>query len=199
MSTITDHRPILLKEYEVDYGPFPFWFFHSWLDMEGFHKLAVDTWKNDGIVEPEPKYMGAILSSIKCLKQKGIDLLPLSIRKIGNGISIQFWEDIWCGDKPLKVQFPRVYLLDKDRCCNIVSRLSLPDWNNVLRRQPRGGVESCQFLALQSVIRDVVLSDKEDSWKWSLDVSVGFSVSSILLVFLVICRRSKKNGGWESG
>ncbi|GKC46629.1 RNA-directed DNA polymerase, eukaryota, reverse transcriptase zinc-binding domain protein, partial [Tanacetum coccineum] len=47
----SDHRPILLREHSVDYGPIPFRFFHSWLEMEGFHILIVDTWKNDGIFE----------------------------------------------------------------------------------------------------------------------------------------------------
>ncbi|GKC64318.1 reverse transcriptase domain-containing protein, partial [Tanacetum coccineum] len=47
---IPDHRPILLKESHVDYGPTPFRFFHSWLEMEGFQNLVVDTWNNDGIV-----------------------------------------------------------------------------------------------------------------------------------------------------
>ncbi|GKB11683.1 putative RNA-directed DNA polymerase, eukaryota, reverse transcriptase zinc-binding domain protein [Tanacetum coccineum] len=44
---IPDHRPILLKESHVDYGPTPFRFFHSWLEMEGFQNLVVDTWNND--------------------------------------------------------------------------------------------------------------------------------------------------------
>nr|GEX84822.1 RNA-directed DNA polymerase, eukaryota, reverse transcriptase zinc-binding domain protein [Tanacetum cinerariifolium] len=82
-------------------------------------------------------------------------------------------------DQALKAQFPRIYLLDSDKRCNIANRLYLPDWSTALRRQPRGGVESCQFSVLQSVIRDVVLSDDQDSWQWSLDVSVGFSVSSV--------------------
>ncbi|GJR27550.1 RNA-directed DNA polymerase, eukaryota [Tanacetum coccineum] len=46
-----DHRPILLKESNVDYGLTPFRFFHSWLELEGFHDLVTDTWNNDGIVE----------------------------------------------------------------------------------------------------------------------------------------------------
>nr|GEY23276.1 hypothetical protein [Tanacetum cinerariifolium] len=46
-----DHRPILLPENVVDYGPTPFRFFHSWLEMEGFHTLVNNTWKHDGIVE----------------------------------------------------------------------------------------------------------------------------------------------------
>ncbi|GJW89550.1 RNA-directed DNA polymerase, eukaryota [Tanacetum coccineum] len=50
---ILDHRPILLKESNTDYGPTPFRFFHSWLEMDGFHDLVTDTWNNDGIVEIE--------------------------------------------------------------------------------------------------------------------------------------------------
>nr|GEW65887.1 RNA-directed DNA polymerase, eukaryota, reverse transcriptase zinc-binding domain protein [Tanacetum cinerariifolium] len=48
---IPDHRHFLLKETVVDYGPTPFRFFQTWLDMDGFQDLVVDTWKNDGIVE----------------------------------------------------------------------------------------------------------------------------------------------------
>ena len=48
---IPDHRPILIKESIVDYGPTPFRFFHSWLDIDGFHDLVAQTWKNDGIVD----------------------------------------------------------------------------------------------------------------------------------------------------
>ncbi|GKC32259.1 putative RNA-directed DNA polymerase, eukaryota, reverse transcriptase zinc-binding domain protein [Tanacetum coccineum] len=46
---IPDHRPILLKESEVDYGPTPFRFLHSCLEMEGFQNLVTHTWKNDGV------------------------------------------------------------------------------------------------------------------------------------------------------
>ncbi|GJY83471.1 putative RNA-directed DNA polymerase, eukaryota, reverse transcriptase zinc-binding domain protein [Tanacetum coccineum] len=46
---IPGHRPILLKESIVDYGPTPFWFFHSWLEMDGFQDLVVQTWRNNGL------------------------------------------------------------------------------------------------------------------------------------------------------
>nr|GEZ60235.1 RNA-directed DNA polymerase, eukaryota, reverse transcriptase zinc-binding domain protein [Tanacetum cinerariifolium] len=48
---ISDHCLILIKDYVVDFGPTLFWFFHSWFEIEGFHSMVVDTWKNDGIVE----------------------------------------------------------------------------------------------------------------------------------------------------
>ncbi|PWA93881.1 hypothetical protein CTI12_AA065350 [Artemisia annua] len=46
-----------------------------------------------------------ILSLVKSLNKKGIDLLSLCTRKLENGASIRFWDDVWCGNQPLKVQF----------------------------------------------------------------------------------------------
>ncbi|GJU25337.1 RNA-directed DNA polymerase, eukaryota [Tanacetum coccineum] len=37
---LSDHRPILLRELNVDYGPTPFWVFHSWFSKDGFDKLV---------------------------------------------------------------------------------------------------------------------------------------------------------------
>nr|GEX79669.1 SKP1-like protein 1B [Tanacetum cinerariifolium] len=42
-----DHRPILFKNFKVDYGPTPFWFFYSWLEMDGFKDLFINTWSNN--------------------------------------------------------------------------------------------------------------------------------------------------------
>ncbi|PWA87949.1 RNA-directed DNA polymerase, eukaryota, Reverse transcriptase zinc-binding domain protein [Artemisia annua] len=100
-----------------------------------------------------------IMSSVKTLKQKGIDVLSLCIRKLGNGTSIRFLDDIWCGHQPLKIQFPRVFMLDNDKSCCISSRLTLDDWSNVLRKQPRGGIESHQFSELEQLIGTVELSE----------------------------------------
>ncbi|GKC96748.1 RNA-directed DNA polymerase, eukaryota, reverse transcriptase zinc-binding domain protein [Tanacetum coccineum] len=120
-----------------------------------------------------------ILSSVRRLKQKGIDLLSFCTRKIGNGVYTRFWEDSWCGNQPLKLAFPRIYMLDYDRDCSIATRLSIIDSCSALRRPPRGGAELAQLIALRALIGDVVLSDDRDSWKWSLNASVGFSVASV--------------------
>ncbi|GJU52604.1 ribonuclease H-like domain-containing protein [Tanacetum coccineum] len=80
-----------------------------------------------------------ILSSVKALKHKGIDLCT----------SIRFWDETWC------------------------------DWNYVLRRSERGGIESVQLSDLKHLISDVMLSDQNDSWNWSLDISKGFTVASV--------------------
>ncbi|GJW07652.1 RNA-directed DNA polymerase, eukaryota, reverse transcriptase zinc-binding domain protein [Tanacetum coccineum] len=82
---------------------------------------------------------GTILSFVKRLKQKGIDLLCLCVRKIGNDVSCRFWEDTWVGNLSLKEQFLRIYQLDTG----------------------------------------VVLSDKSDTWQWSLGVSNGYTAASV--------------------
>ena len=122
---------------------------------------------------------GAILSSINNLKQKGIDLISFCSRKVGNGIDTRFWSDIWCGDQPFKMAYPRIYLLDSDKNCNTASRVCLNDWSSVLRRNPRGGVESTQFSDLLNIIKGISLSDQRDSWQRSLDSSNGYSVAYV--------------------
>nr|GEZ49718.1 RNA-directed DNA polymerase, eukaryota [Tanacetum cinerariifolium] len=45
---LSDHRPILLKETHVDYGPTPFRLYHSWFFEDDFHSVIEDSWNNDG-------------------------------------------------------------------------------------------------------------------------------------------------------
>nr|GEX53010.1 RNA-directed DNA polymerase, eukaryota, reverse transcriptase zinc-binding domain protein [Tanacetum cinerariifolium] len=98
---------------------------------------------NDYMRQNKQTTWGSILSSINRLKEKGIDILSFCTRKLGNGESTHFWEDIWFGSTPLRLQFPRIYLLDTDRNCPIANRIPLLhfDWSTVLTRSPRGGVD----------------------------------------------------------
>ncbi|GKC88960.1 RNA polymerase beta subunit [Tanacetum coccineum] len=48
---LSDHRPILMREMNIDYGPTPFRFFHSWFQLEGFDKLVEDTWMHMNITD----------------------------------------------------------------------------------------------------------------------------------------------------
>ncbi|GJY66487.1 RNA-directed DNA polymerase, eukaryota, reverse transcriptase zinc-binding domain protein [Tanacetum coccineum] len=43
---LSDHRPIIMFESKLDYGPIPFRVFHSWFKLEGFDKFVEDTWKS---------------------------------------------------------------------------------------------------------------------------------------------------------
>nr|GFB71070.1 RNA-directed DNA polymerase, eukaryota [Tanacetum cinerariifolium] len=41
---LSDHRPILLRETDFDFGPIPFCFFHHWFEIDGFYKFVYETW-----------------------------------------------------------------------------------------------------------------------------------------------------------
>ncbi|GJV35623.1 RNA-directed DNA polymerase, eukaryota [Tanacetum coccineum] len=120
-----------------------------------------------------------LLSLVKSHIQKGMDLLSLCVRKIGNGVNTRLWEDTWHGIQRLKYKFPLIFMLDNDKGYYVANRLSLLDWSSILRRNLRGGIESSQFLDLKILIGNVELSSQHDSWQWTLDVSKGFSVASI--------------------
>nr|GEY45246.1 RNA-directed DNA polymerase, eukaryota, reverse transcriptase zinc-binding domain protein [Tanacetum cinerariifolium] len=64
---MSDHRPILLRESHVDYGPTPFWFFHYWLEMEGSCKVVEDRWKESPC--DSSNAMRNLLGKLKHLKK----------------------------------------------------------------------------------------------------------------------------------
>ncbi|GJU56972.1 hypothetical protein Tco_1234738 [Tanacetum coccineum] len=49
---LSDHKPILLREVYVDYGPVPFRFYHYWFELEGFQKLVEDAWNDPNASDP---------------------------------------------------------------------------------------------------------------------------------------------------
>jgi hypothetical protein len=42
--SISDHRPILLRQSSFDYGPSPFKLYNSWLGGDGFNDLMLSSW-----------------------------------------------------------------------------------------------------------------------------------------------------------
>ena len=63
-----DHRPILLRETECDYGPTPFRFFHHWLELDGFNNFVVDSC---GLAPGDGKNaMRNLVYKLKFLKEK---------------------------------------------------------------------------------------------------------------------------------
>nr|GFC21640.1 RNA-directed DNA polymerase, eukaryota [Tanacetum cinerariifolium] len=43
---LSDHRIILLRKVDVDYGATPFRFFHSWIDFPGFDLMLKQKWES---------------------------------------------------------------------------------------------------------------------------------------------------------
>ncbi|GKC32087.1 hypothetical protein Tco_1039381, partial [Tanacetum coccineum] len=61
--------------------------------------------------------------------------------RVGNGLEMNFWEDVWMGDKKFKSRFPRVYALESDKKITVATKMNHNDVGFSLRRLPRDGVE----------------------------------------------------------
>lgn len=57
--------------------------------------------------------------------------------EVGDGRHVGFWEDIWCGDRPLKLDFPDIFAIAAHPTARVESYLSSHGgsvvWNLVLR------------------------------------------------------------------
>nr|GEY76302.1 RNA-directed DNA polymerase, eukaryota [Tanacetum cinerariifolium] len=90
-----------------------------------------------------------IINEVKVMKDKGIDLMAFTNKKIRNGMSTSFWDEVWCEGGKLK------------------------------DRIPRGGLEMSQVEDIGNLVSSVALNQAQDRWQWTLDVSGVYSVASL--------------------
>ncbi|GJT81860.1 hypothetical protein Tco_1056202 [Tanacetum coccineum] len=89
-----------------------------------------------------PKDNGGL--EVRRLEEKGINLLLFMKKKLGNGLSTLFWDDVWCDGGKLKNRFPRAYALENSKQITVGQKLAHPSLYHSFRRHPRGGLELTQ-------------------------------------------------------
>ncbi|KAB2086355.1 hypothetical protein ES319_A04G025700v1 [Gossypium barbadense] len=101
--------------------------------------------------------------------------------KIGNGKTALFWWDKWCGDRPLKWIYPRLFRIAKSKDCTIAEMVSLlgsgnTNWNEYFTRPLlEREVGLSKELAERVIGIDLNLS-REDRLCWVKDKEWVFSV-----------------------
>jgi len=104
-----------------------------------------------------------------------------NIRRVrGNGRGTFFWHDIWVGEIPLKLKFPRLFDLSVDKECSVEKmrrELGAVDergrvWRRRLMAWEEESVRECFMLFHNIVFQKHV----EDTWQWLLDLIHGYSV-----------------------
>ncbi|GJZ40058.1 RNA-directed DNA polymerase, eukaryota, reverse transcriptase zinc-binding domain protein [Tanacetum coccineum] len=105
-----------------------------------------------------------IVNEVRKLASKGIDLLSLVKKKVGNGEATSFWNDVWLGDFPLKQTYPRLYFLELDKHVSVASKLRANYLISSFRRSPRSGIKEEQLLLLISNTSSVLLPNVSDKW-----------------------------------
>lgn len=101
------------------------------------------------------------------------------VRRVNSGRSMSFWLDIWIGVQPLRVVFPRLFLLSiyKEGCVDGFGSWVDGVWRWDIRwRHGLFVLEEALVEDILGLIRSVVLSMEEDFWVWLEDPSDVFSI-----------------------
>lgn len=101
-----------------------------------------------------------------------------SAYNLHNGKSIQFWRDVWLGQVPLNVRFPRLF------CCNeqqqaLMCEVLLEDGPCLSFKRSFGEAESEEWQELLQVLSSVRLVAGRDEARWELTPKKIFSTSSM--------------------
>ena len=103
---------------------------------------------------------------------------------VGDGNRIRFWEDLWWGDQPLGVQYPRLLSVVTDKNTPISSILGSTcpfSWNfNFRRNLSDSEIEDLEGL-MRSLDRLHISPSVPDMRSWSLSPSGLFTVKYFFL------------------
>ncbi|XP_071740498.1 uncharacterized protein [Rutidosis leptorrhynchoides] len=123
-----------------------------------------------------------IIKSGKVADKLGTFFTSSISKCIGNGTSISFWHDIWIGSETLKTTFHRLYMLESQKDATVAERISNVNSNSMgiwdWSRAPSGRALD-ELTELTNLISTVSISDRPDSWKFTLDASGIFTTSSL--------------------
>ena len=103
--------------------------------------------------------------------------------EVRNGARVLLWHDTWCGDQPLKVQFPNLSRMAclRDAIVHDVSSWSRSYWDITFTRSPNDWEEE-SIISLLSLLADLYVDghpEGEDKIIWSRNSSGMFSIKSL--------------------
>ncbi|GJU64033.1 RNA-directed DNA polymerase, eukaryota [Tanacetum coccineum] len=110
----------------------------------------------------------SIMRELHLLKDKGFDFRPHCKKRVGNGNDTRFWLDRWICDKPLSVNFPRLFALELNKDVSVAVKMDLV--YHSFRRSVRDGLEQQLMVDLYTLLEAVSLSNLRINIGWICDI-----------------------------
>jgi hypothetical protein len=67
----------------------------------------------------------------KSTRKRWEDFYKFVSYEVGDGFTVRFWHDLWCGEKPLKFFFPKLFTIARCKDAWVVD-YALPKWKHSL-------------------------------------------------------------------
>lgn len=116
---------------------------------------------------------------------------------IGNGATVRFWEDKWCGDTTLRRAFPSLYNIATNKNIMVSFVLQINDgstlWNPEFRRHLQDWELDSLGNFFELLYAQKINNDRADMVYWVGTKSREFFVKS----FYSVLRSSKRSFPWE--
>lgn len=104
----------------------------------------------------------------------------LAVRKVGKGDRVQFWDDVWCGEVPLSVIFPKLHNISRNQGVSVSEMWLAGGWRWEFRRQ-LSIRDQGELAELEGMLREVVLSTEPAQVVWPYEKSKCFNIRSMYI------------------
>ncbi|XP_059277663.1 uncharacterized protein LOC132031768 [Lycium ferocissimum] len=98
--------------------------------------------------------------------------------KVGNGLKVSFWNDIWLGDTALKVKFPALFVLSQKRHATVAEMWTGQGWDLDLRRHLNDWEMEMVAEFHSTMAAFINLTGERDTLEWKKDGKGIFTVNS---------------------
>lgn len=104
--------------------------------------------------------------------------------KLGSGMEIKLWEDVWVGDAPFKGLIPSICWPPIDSCLSPSLNFEGNIWCPIFRHNLFGW-EVEEMVGILSVVEELKPdTSKRDSWEWVLNRKGNFMTKSLYWKFV---------------
>ena len=101
---------------------------------------------------------------------------------VGDGSTISFWMDSWLREEPLRLTYPHLFSLEKNKWAVISERLRVVDGVKTMiwdwRTAPSSAAQVSNLFNLLGELYDFVWNGGNDKWRWKPNGSGVFTVRS---------------------
>ncbi|XP_021995835.1 uncharacterized protein LOC110893019 [Helianthus annuus] len=102
--------------------------------------------------------------------------------KLGDGRTLAFWGDAWLSDEPLRLVYPNLFRIEKNKWVKVSERIKMVnniktlqwEWNS----NPSSEAEVTELFQLLNDIHDIDWKGGSDNWIWRPDGDGVFSMKS---------------------